>query len=1281
MPAFLVIRCLLCGILLAAVGGTATASDAQRPLVIAYTTEFVLSGKLDLLSQVADEADIDFLYRRVEHLDAQTLADDQARAHFILVDTPRGIDAMHARNALAPLLQDDAAPPLLQSIGREHRAQGLSPTDAERLGAYYRYGGRTNFQRFFNYLNVGLFGREGTVEPPLPLPAAGVYHPAHPERVVSDIADYLNWTRRGKHDERPVVAGLIHENSIGDEQTAVLDKIVERAEAHGLIPLLFYYPSGDETPLIDYLHDGEKSRIDVLFNTRHLHDADGLRAQFERLDVPVIQTLGFRDGSPAEWQTEASGIPSRMVPGFLVTPEYMGLIDPQVIGAVDNGHSMPLTEQIDALLGKARNLANLRRTPRADRQVALFYYNYPSGESNLSASHLNVPRSLAHVSAELAAAGYNLQPLAEAAFIEHGTAMLRPYYYPEEAPALLDDGRAGLLPLTHYRAWLNELPEQRRQALLEHWGEPESHAFVIERDGEHYFIIPRHRSGKLTWLPQPPRRGANIHNDAAPPDHIYLATYLYVREVLGVDAIIHFGTHGSQEWLPGKDRGLAADDWPNLLIADIPVIYPYIVDNIGEALQTKRRGRATTISHQTPPFAPAGLYGDLVELHELIHHYEMLDQGPVRERTREAIVETVLNDTLYKDLGWRNRDIRDHFEHFLHDLHDYLHELARAAQPLALHTFGRSADERHILSTVMQMLGDAYYAQIEGVDIDELFVDNFDAVQNSKPYRLLASHLLEQSPAPTHLSDTMEVAERYFRHLRDNSEIEALLAALDGRYIPTSYGGDPIRNPDSLPTGRNLYGFDPAKLPTPQAYAAGGEALQGLLSSHRQKHGEYPQSLAFSLWSSEAMRHFGVLEAQVLHALGLKPVWDRGGRLERLHIIPADELERPRIDVVVSLTGTYRDQFDPFLHLLAEAIAELARLDEADNAVFQHAQRIRQQLLDNGLTSSEAEHLAAARLFGNPLGRYGTGLPEQVMASDRWQNDSELAAAYLERMQYAYATGDGNWGRRIDGVNLYAEQLKRIDGAVLARSSNLHGLLSTDHPFEFLGGIALATRTLTGASPELYIADLRDPNRQHLTTADRFLAAELRSRYLHPGWIGAMQGEGYAGTLSLLNTVNNVWGWQVMEPGTVRADQWQALHDTYVQDALDLGLSEWFEAHNPHAHGQIIERLLEAVRTHYWDASETTQRELVERYLELVEQHQVGSLNAAFRDYVDELAIGFGLSGAPATGIEAVTGPVLEPVVEHAYPPTAHSAWLYALLLLLIVAAGAFYQRYRQNRL
>ncbi len=362
----------------------------------------------------------------------------------------------------------------------------------------------------------------------------------------------------------------------------------------------------------------------------------------------------------------------------------------------------------------------------------------------------------------------------------------------------------------------------------------------------------------------------------------------------------------------------------------------------------------------------------------------------------------------------------------------------------------------------------------------------------------------------------------------------------------------------------------------------------------------------------------------------------RGGRVTGVRLIPREQLGRARVDVVLSATGLYRDHFPNVMKWLAEAARLASLAEEGDNAVADNTRRIAAQLQARGVEPGAALRAGQTRIFASEQGSYGTGLADASLSTDSWkgktEGDRKLAQLYLARMQYAYGPDEKEWGRTGAGtagdVNLYAEHLRGTQGAVLSRSSNLYGMLTTDDPFQYLGGIALAVRHLDGKAPELYISNLRGAGSGRAEGAAQFLAKELGTRQFHPGYIKALMAEGYAGTLQVLDATNNFWGWTAVAREIVRDDQWQEMVDVYVRDKHQLGLKDWFERENPHALAQTIERMLEAARQGYWQTDAATLSELKARYQDLARRHGVRTANATFAAYVG--MSGFGVQGAAA---------------------------------------------------
>lgn len=1309
---FLLLWCLLVPIAFCA---QPRAQVPAQPRVAWLAAAPAPGGKYELLREQAQRAGFQLDARYIESLDEATLARFAREADLLVVETPRPGLLEFMLGKLGANWSERKTPRLLLD-GERVEAQGIERALATRLHAYATQGGRQNLQALARSLAAQQFRLrdDKDIPPPQTLPVAAYYHPRLTQTVSTRPDEALAVS--GKAGQ-PVVAIAIHQTYVSAVDGGFVDSLIAEVEARGARALAFYTPMTGEDQFLRMLAPGGKRVADVLVNSQIMYDAAGRKAEFERLGIPVLQAIPYRRGNTADWQADPQGMRLIDVPFYLVQSEIAGSTDPMIASAVEKGTGRvePIPAQLRSIATKAINLAGLRHKPNADKRVVVMFYNYPPGERNLSASFMNLPKSLANTLAAMQAAGYRTEARDADFLTQELGRLLAPFYRDGQLPLLLDAGLAAWMPLADYQRWFDTLPASLREQVTTRWGTPDKSAMAYTRNGprgvERGFVIPRLQLGNVTLMPVPPRgerkdsqEAAIYHSTSESTNHFYLAAYLWARSER--DALVHYGTHGSQEWTPGKERGLSVDDQPFVVLGDIPVVYPYIVDDVGEAIQAKRRGRATIVSHQTPSFRPAGLHTELNAMHDLLHQYLQQDEGGVKDVLRRDLLKKGAALHLFEDMGITRAQAEANFADWLNKLHDHLHALAAQLQPYGLHSFGESKGDELRLYTVMTMLGMDFYKRIDPQEPEELFSHDYKQLADSKPFVFLRRFLLGGeavgSIQDAALREDVRRAQALWTSLDASPEITGLLAGLNGEFLPTNTGGDPVRNPESLPTGRNLYGFDPSKIPTKQAWEAGFAATEAMIADYRQRHGKAPKKLAYSLWSVETMRHAGVLEAQAMAALGVRPKWDQGGRLNGIELIPASELKRPRVDVVLSATGLYRDHFPNVMKWLAEAVKLAAAQQEPDNAVRESSQAIRRALAGRGLPEAKLAAWADTRIFTNASGGYGTGLNEATLASDSFASkgkdaDAKLANLYLSRMQYAYGPDERDWGQKLDGVNLYAENLKGVEAAMLARSSNLYGMLTTDDPFQYLGGLGQAVRHLTGKAPELLISNLRDPRATRTETAAGFLASELRTRNFHPGWIEGMKAEGYSGALNMLDSINNFWGWTATAPEIVRDDQWQEFAEVYVRDKYKLGMDKWFEQNAPQAQAQMIERMLEAARKDYWQTDESTLKQLAQRYRELSRRYDIRSDNAAFRDYMEQHAApavsGFGVQAAapvgaaqaapapaPAEPQEAqaptappvVQGIKLEKVEPPSLPPPSLAGLFAACLMLMAFGGGAF---------
>lgn len=1250
-------------------------------------------------------------------------------------------------------------------LNNQNAQKGLAIEQQKALQSYWKNAGRANLTNMLNFIAFDILEQKNSnniaLVKPIIFPTQGIYHPKQPSLMSDSLANYKTWSAPKAGQTK--IALLMQRASIETEQTTVIDQTISRLEAKGAYVVPFFFElsprSGDYSHLLqsEIVENGnvvgKQTEVDLIINFRNIHWASKRKAEFEKFGVPVMQALTYYDGDQKAWEASDAGISSGMMSFMLVLPESAGAIDPTIVAAMNHQKQQVevIDYQLDFLIERALNYAKLASMPNQDKKLTTMFW----GDQDMGASFLNVPESLQSISHRLNDEGYSINKVDAQYFIDRVDRILNPFYRDFELDALLKDDLAELLPVDEYKTWLATVPQDIVASINEQWGQPENNFMVTIRDGKAYFIIPRIQNGNMLVLRQPPRGDSAdkeqglYHNTKVPMNHYYLAAYYYAREYWESDAFIHLGTHGTHEYLPGKDRGLSRYDGANLSTGTLPIMYPYIVDDVGEAMQAKRRGNAITIGHMTPPFAAAGLQGVTADMHTLVDQYRHIDTGGVKEKTKQQIIDYCIKENLCKDLHYDLTQINDDFDSFLQDLHTYLEELASANQPLGLHTFGELSEQRLLISTIGQMLGTEYlsiasefekdYFDIEDHHHHDEHSDDEHAEDNHKEehdahhddseakvtshddisdglmhfinedieetagYKTILEFVINKGDfdeLSNEIKPFVESAKKYYQNLTGIKELDNLVAGLNAQYIAPKNGGDPIRNPESIPTGFNLIGFDPSRLPTKAAYEQGQELVTEIIANYYKKHGEYPDKLAFSLWSVEAMRHYGVLESQALYAMGIKPKWSPDGRVVGTEIIPYSELKRPRVDVVLSATGLYRDAFPNVMEMLAKAIKELSALKEDSNPIWRNSQKVKAQLQAEGVDEDEAEYLSSVRIFSNTFGDYGSGVDEPIMNSDTWETDKKIADNYLATMGHFFGADTSRWGEKVD--NLYAKQLSGTDVALFARSSNLYGMITSDDPFEYFGSLALAVRNIDGKSPEMMISNLRNTKKAKMEMAADMLAKELRTRNFHKRWITEMQKEGYSGAVTMAGNLNNFWGWQVVDPDVVRDDQWDEFVDIYVNDQLDIGLDEWFEQVSPSSLAHMMERMLEAERKDYWQTDDERLKSIVEKYIEFVEKYDLVVMNDAVREHANELAKGYGLQplqdaktmedmaaqkikqqeiqqaemqANTAQELEQVAGQTLEKKVKAEPTENDYFIWQVLAVMFLIMLIGGIYQQ------
>jgi cobaltochelatase CobN len=1059
-------------------------------------------------------------------------------------------------------------------------ALGLSLS--EDLRAYMTAGGPENIA---NMIRAALWNKHRlghAPPPPAPLPEMAYMHP-HTGKLFESFADY---TRH--YSPRPGApwAGILFSRSNAlSGQTATISAIAEELEKRGMNVLpAFGYPNDQGVEHL-FLDENGKPRVRVLAALAMKIGATPAKMVpvLEKLDAPVINAIPLYNQTREQWEASPVGMDILERGWQVAGAEFAGAIAPTVVAAKASNTDpvtglktvveLPIPERVARLADRLRALADLRSEPPQAKRVAVIYYNYPPGKENIGASYLNVlPRSLWQILGRLRSEGYwtgrgkDAAPANEQALFEairdHGANTGN--WEPGALDLAVKSGHAVTWPVADYRKHFDRLPASLRDAMVKAWGNPEDSKVGLWRDarGQAHFVFPAQRWGNLVFAPQPSRGWEQdvrklYHDITLPPHHQYLAFYLWLQHEVKTHAMIHVGTHATHEWHSGKEVGFTAADPGEVFVGAVPQLYPYIVDDIGEALQAKRRGMAAIISHMTPPLDRATLNPELKELVGLISDYTVAKQKGhlAPEAIRSEIEVCARKMGLLTDLGLTQLD-----DQGIDELEHHIKEIEEKRSPFGLHTFGVAPSA-------------------------ELRMATADSILSLEPGLSAEEH----QRRATQLATLIETSAQ--------RELDALIHGLAGGYIAAGAGNDPMRNPDSLPTGRNLYGFDPGRIPTPATYALGAKLAEDLVESYRKRHGRYPKRLVFNLWGVESSRHEGAMEGQILALWGVKPVWDARGRVTGVEVIPRNQMKRPRVDVTVVPSGLYRDLFSPLMKLLDEGASAAQASAEPDNPMHAHVAEAKQALMAKGLSGADAQRLASVRLFSVPSGAYGTNLDKVIPLSNTWSTEKEVADVYFMRMSHAF--GQGYWGGKElkDGkvtgeiaptiaVDLLKLALKGAEGAVHSRSSNIYATLDNDDFYQYLGGTAMAIRQVNGSTPEVLVTNLSDPRNAKTETLEKYMGREMRARYLNPKWIDAMMNEGYAGSRFVNKVVENLWGWTVATPDKIDDAKWQEMYETYVQDKYRLNIRDRFRnSQNLQAYQAMVDRMKTAINKGYWKAS------------------------------------------------------------------------------------------------
>jgi magnesium chelatase subunit H len=644
------------------------------------------------------------------------------------------------------------------------------------------------------------------------------------------------------------------------------------------------------------------------------------------------------------------------------------------------------------------------------------------------------------------------------------------------------------------------------------------------------------------------------------PTHAFSAFYRFLRDDFGANALLHFGTHGALEFMPGKQAGMSAACWPDRLIGTMPNIYAYAVNNPSEGTIAKRRAAATLVSYLTPPVSHAGLYRGLVDLKASLERWRSLQPDETAERAR--LVPVLQAQAAELNLAEAEPAWTEEAEARIAALVEAVHELEYELIPHGLHVLGEAPDRTETIELLLAV------AEAKGMRPHESAVAML--LDGTKPEEAVKHSGLDASEELFALfSNLAETAKR----LAENGELPALIHALDGGFTRPAPAGDLLRNPEILPTGRNIHGFDPFRIPSAFAIVDGRQQAERLLARHLEDGHGLPQSVALVLWGTDNLKSEGAPIAQALALIGARPRFDTYGRLCGAELIPLSELGRPRIDVVITLSGIFRDLLPLQSKLLAEAAYLAAAADEPLEQNF-----VRKNALAHQAAHGCDLETAALRVFSNAEGAYGSNV-NQLIDSGCWDDEDEIAEVYARRKCFAYGRNGAPQAQRA----LLQSILAQVDLAYQNLESVELGVTTVDHYFDTLGGISRAASRAKGTTMPVYIGDqTRGPGK--VRTLSEQVALETRARVLNPKWYEGMLKHGYEGVRQIESHVTNTVGWSATT-GQVAPWVYENLSDAFV---LDEAMRKRLATLNPVASAKVAHRLLEAHERNYWTPDEAT---------------------------------------------------------------------------------------------
>ncbi len=1161
-----------------------------------------------------------------------------------------GMDTPFLRQFLAQI-QKKKIPHYIDAAGTsegEYSLQ-LSAAEVQAVKEYFMFGGEQNYANLWRYADALAAKETREIPQPTPIHWCGIYHP-QAEKVYEDIKEYR---QAFCDDAKPTIGILFYRDEWVWKDLGYQDALIREVEAQGMNAICVFsngmpieemgMPSLETVFSRYFCMDGIPA-VDALINVMKFSMTSSGSMTVEYLKqwgVPVLQ--GYTLIAPCEeWKDTFEGMNAMEVSISVSLPEFDGIIHGVPVASkkvLDNGdvRYLPIQERVVRMAKKAKKWAMLRRKENKDKKIAIIFHNYPPRNSNIgSAVGLDTIESIRRVLALMKSQGYQIDTIPEdgKAFIKQLTENAT-----NDRNMLTEKqlAEANTLAGDEYRTFFNTFPKRVQEQLINDWGE--APGSVMEYDGN--LLIPGTMNGNVFITVQPPRGFGEdpskiYHSPFTAPTHHYLGFYYWIREIWQADAVGHIGTHGSLEWLPGKNAGLSEECYPDMALGDLPNMYPYLITITGEGIQAKRRGSACLIEHLPAPQAQAGVYDELEELEKIMDEYVHFEHTqPENLPQLEALVkEKVLQANLQEEVPYEEGQP---FGEYIMALHNYITDLKNMQVHTGLHILGQPPEEEGLTEyiwlltrlengkipslnqAIAAVYGTDYYELLENssqiyapLQITNGYLIDRIIEQSKELIRVLQSHSFEDSgwkeakqlpwiaSAPAERQEELQQICQYICHtlypnlMKTEQEMTNLLVGWNGSYIEPGPSGAPSSGgADLLPTGRNFYGVDPRTLPTPAAWEIGKTLGDQVISRFIEEEGRYPESIGIVLWSGANMRSHGQCIAEFLYLMGIKPKWQAGSmRVNGLEVIPLGELKRPRIDVTARISGLFRDSMPSVMEVLDQAVLLAAGLDEPEelNFIKKHVAADSQELEAEGVEKEAAWREAAFRIFGDEPGVYGAGVAALLEAKN-WETIDDLADVYVRWGAHAY--GGKTRGRFMP--EQFRKRMGSLDITIKNEDNHETNMLSSDDYNAYHGGMIAAVRSIKGTAPRSYCGDSTDRTKVVMHSVQEEAKRIFRSEAINPKFIEGMMKHGYKGAADMANYIAHSYQWDAT---SAVMEDW--MYEKYAEKyAFDPTVQEWMKEVNPWALQRMTEVLLEAQQRGLWNAKEETLEQLRELYLEM----------------------------------------------------------------------------------